>query len=234
MSVFKNVIGQKFGKLTVVRRLANDKYGNSTWECLCECGNLKKVSGSALRSGNTRSCGCLHKETIGNALRKQNVYDLSGDYGIGYTNNTGQQFYFDMDDYEKIKDYCWVENDQGYIVANNIKGNNPKNVRMQRLVMDFRYDVIDHKNLKRYDNRKCNLRYATKQTNGINRGVNKNNSLGIKGIYELKQSGIYQAKISKGDKTYTKNSKNLSFLIEWRQNKEKELYGEYAYSGGVR
>ena len=38
-------------------------------------------------------------------FKKYNTYDLSGEYGIGYTSK-GEEFYFDLDDYDKIKDYC--------------------------------------------------------------------------------------------------------------------------------
>lgn len=46
--------------------------------------------------------------------KKYNRYDLNlkdehGLYGVGYCFNTGHEFYFDMDDYDKIKDYCWSE-----------------------------------------------------------------------------------------------------------------------------
>jgi hypothetical protein len=36
--------------------------GNSMWNCVCDCGNSKTVEGSHLRSGATKSCGCLSKE----------------------------------------------------------------------------------------------------------------------------------------------------------------------------
>ena len=47
----------------------------------------------------------MHKESVTNALKKYNRYDLSGEYGIGWTTNTNHVFYFDLEDYEKIKDY---------------------------------------------------------------------------------------------------------------------------------
>lgn len=232
MANFKDIAGQKFGKLTVVKRAENDKYGNAVWFCECDCGGSINVLGTNLRGGIVRSCGCLHAEVMREVKHKQNVYDLTNEYGIGYTYNTNQESYFDIEDYEKIKDFCWLENDQGYIIASNILGDSPKNVRLHRLVTDFKYKVVDHKNLKRFDNRKNNLRYATKQTNNINRDVNKNNMLGLKGIYFVKASNNYQAKIQKGDKVYTKNSSDIDFLINWRREKELELYGEYAYKVG--
>ena len=59
-----------------------------------------------------KSCGCLQKESeIKNGKRnhKTNVYDLNGEYGIGWTFNTNKMFYFDLTDYDLIKNYCWFE-----------------------------------------------------------------------------------------------------------------------------
>ena len=50
--------GNKYGILTVLERVENDKYGKAQWLCQCECGNKIIVAGSSLRSGNTKSCGC--------------------------------------------------------------------------------------------------------------------------------------------------------------------------------
>ena len=51
--------GQKFGRLTAIRRVENDRFSHSQWECLCDCGNTTIVKTSRLRSSHTRSCGCL-------------------------------------------------------------------------------------------------------------------------------------------------------------------------------
>lgn len=57
-----DLAGKKFGKLTVIKKSHKDKRGEWYWLCKCDCGNLKTVSGFKLRSGNTKSCGCLQKE----------------------------------------------------------------------------------------------------------------------------------------------------------------------------
>lgn len=62
MSAFKDLTGQKFGRLTVVSR-AENKSGIVYWNCLCECGNLKMIQGCALKSGATVSCGCFQIES---------------------------------------------------------------------------------------------------------------------------------------------------------------------------
>ncbi len=70
--------GKKFGRLTAIERTA--EYGNVSgvkWVCQCDCGNTTIVSGAKLRSGETKSCGCLQRETA-----QKNFVDLSGNkYG---------------------------------------------------------------------------------------------------------------------------------------------------------
>lgn len=70
--------GQKFGKLTVLYRVAN-KTGNSNtrWKCQCECGNVAAVDGKSLVKGSTQSCGCLRRERA-SLIGKQNIKDLTG------------------------------------------------------------------------------------------------------------------------------------------------------------
>jgi hypothetical protein len=51
--------GQKYNKLTTILQTTKGK--RAAWECSCDCGNTVVVSGSALLSGNTQSCGCLKK-----------------------------------------------------------------------------------------------------------------------------------------------------------------------------
>jgi len=63
MDKLNNLTGQRFGRLTVIGR----SYPNSKWReamhlCKCDCGKKIIASGHNLRSGNTKSCGCLNKE----------------------------------------------------------------------------------------------------------------------------------------------------------------------------
>jgi hypothetical protein len=61
MSNLIDLIGQKFGRLTVVKRGPSTERGEATWLCKCECGTEKHVRGHCLRRGDTKSCGCLAK-----------------------------------------------------------------------------------------------------------------------------------------------------------------------------
>jgi len=52
----------KFGRLTVISEAPNHRGGYTMWLCECECGKVKPIQTSALRSGATVSCGCFHTE----------------------------------------------------------------------------------------------------------------------------------------------------------------------------
>jgi hypothetical protein len=49
--------------LTVIKEHHKDKRWRRHFECVCVCGNTKIVQGTLLKSGNTKSCGCIGKET---------------------------------------------------------------------------------------------------------------------------------------------------------------------------
>jgi hypothetical protein len=224
-----NLAGRKFGRLTVKQKYDVIGKGETRWLCDCDCGNKNvPISRGSLISGNTKSCGCFQKEMVYITKKKYNEYDLSGEYGVGYTSNTNKEFYFDLEDYDLIKEYCWYENDSGYIVSRMSGG---KNIRQHRLILkilDKGETIIDHINTIKHDNRKANLRFANKQTNGINRKCNKNNKLGVKGIHE--KNGKYYPKVMKDGKSYYIGTfNNLKDAIEAHFNKSKELFGEFAF-----
>ena len=56
-----NLIGQKFGRLTVIEKAPSRK-GKTYWKCLCDCGEYKVVQTRHLKNGKIRSCGCLSNE----------------------------------------------------------------------------------------------------------------------------------------------------------------------------
>lgn len=58
----KDLTGQKFGRLTAIEDSGKRVGSSVRWLCRCDCGNLVIVSSNALRTGNTKSCGCLQRE----------------------------------------------------------------------------------------------------------------------------------------------------------------------------
>ena len=59
---FIDLTGQRFGRLTVIKRVANPYEKGAKWRCQCDCGNVTCVRSQSLRHGDTRSCGCLSRE----------------------------------------------------------------------------------------------------------------------------------------------------------------------------
>lgn len=60
--MYEDLTGRKFDRLTVVEFSGKTKQRKIQWKCLCECGNETIVTADRLRSGGTKSCGCLRKE----------------------------------------------------------------------------------------------------------------------------------------------------------------------------
>lgn len=63
-STLKDLTGQRFGRLVVIRREGSTPQRLATWRCLCDCGSECVVSRTCLIRGNTKSCGCLNSEAI--------------------------------------------------------------------------------------------------------------------------------------------------------------------------
>lgn len=64
MPAFKDLTGQRFGRLVVKNKLPERKNNKIMWHCICDCGAEKDIMGSQLTKTTqpTRSCGCLQKE----------------------------------------------------------------------------------------------------------------------------------------------------------------------------
>ena len=70
----KDITGQRFGRLIVIKRVESSSSGIAKWLCQCDCGNQTIVFGSHLRDGHTLSCGCLQKEKLQQSVTK----DIAG------------------------------------------------------------------------------------------------------------------------------------------------------------
>lgn len=114
---FKDLTGQKFGKLTVIKRAENDKYGRSMWLCECDCGGKNVVLGYYLKAGRIKSCGCIkNREINGKTLFKKiktmtvdemavwitlNIYKTLNDFAK-MTDTSSKQYELDTEKYIKM------------------------------------------------------------------------------------------------------------------------------------
>ena len=66
MPKFEDLTGQRFNRLTVIKRVEDyispKGQRQVQWLCKCDCGNETVVNGASLKSGNVKSCGCLRKD----------------------------------------------------------------------------------------------------------------------------------------------------------------------------
>jgi len=69
MPAFQDLTGQRFGRLVVVERRGSTKNRAAKWFCECDCGNSKVICQRELKTGESRSCGCLHKELLSSRMR---------------------------------------------------------------------------------------------------------------------------------------------------------------------
>lgn len=111
-------VGDVIGRLTILERGETHIYKNGAkdteWICQCNCQNktiVKKLYSNLVKRNRTPSCGCIGREKTSIRSKKYNRYDLSGEYGIGYASNTNNLFYFDLENYDLIKNFCWREDE---------------------------------------------------------------------------------------------------------------------------
>lgn len=77
----KNITNQKFGRWTVIKRAGTRTHTKSKpalWEVLCDCGNVSIVAGTDLRSGQTKSCGCLTTKNTNSSYRGSKHHSWKG------------------------------------------------------------------------------------------------------------------------------------------------------------
>lgn len=245
----KDLTNQKFGRLSVVK-FDKTKNNYAYWWCLCDCQlelpeeerELVSIRGHHLSTGNTKSCGCLQKEKLQETInnnKKYIDYDISDEYGIGYTYNTDKydrhEFYFDLEDYNKIKDYHWYFDDSGYVCYRD-KYNS---IRIHEIIMNTigtRYCVDHIKGEKtRNDNRKTNLRIATTSQNMRNKDLQSNNTSGITGVYFSKQRNKWVAQIKIENKMINLGGfEKKEDAAKARKEAEEKYFGEWSYDNSQK
>jgi len=82
----KNIIGNRYGRLIVLKDTGKRKNRAVIWECKCDCGKIVEVYSNSLLQGNTKSCGCLQKEkATENILTFLEISEHSGNWKGGIT-----------------------------------------------------------------------------------------------------------------------------------------------------
>lgn len=148
----KNLMGMKFGKLTVVEK---DKIKNKRqyWKCICECGKYRIAMSSDLLSGKTKSCGCLGSVS---------EYEMSMYFDSkGYTYKS-QYTFDDCKDKRKLPfDFGIEDNDGNLLMLIELHGqqhyspftycNEPKEIKLKNFEDRKRKDLIKETYCKKHN-----------------------------------------------------------------------------------
>jgi len=183
-----NLIGQKFGRLIVVANKKVDKGCPTKWICKCKCGALVTVKGKSLKRGDTKSCGCLVKDTN---IKINTTHGMTGspEYRIWCliiqrcTNlNSFSYEYYGGRGIKVCKRWLKFENffkDMG--------------LRPNKLLTIDRTD-----NNKGYYKKNCC--WATRTEQSHNTRIFKKNKTGVKGVFWDKESNRYRVSIGINNK----------------------------------
>jgi hypothetical protein len=205
MGRFVDISGKRFGRLTVVTREGTDNNGKPMWLCVCDCGKKKNVSGQALKSRLTKSCGCLsvEKHTTHNKS-KTNAYRSWQNMKQRCTNPKNEKF----EHYGgRGISICsrWKNFENFY----NDMGERPPNQTLDRIDVNGNYNPD-------------NCRWATRSEQTINRRYPKQT-----GVNWVEKRGKWWVRIN-----VNKRSKhigyfdNLSKAIEARREAEVKYWGK--------
>ncbi len=235
----EDLTGKKFGRLTVVNQAYDFISGGrkiAAWNVFCSCNPNKifRVRQKDLKSGHTKSCGCIVSENAktvgkindGKNAKKYNSYNLNGEYGVGYTLN-GEEFYFDKEDYEKIKSYCWRIDTRGYVTTNIDK----VPVFMHRLILNItdKNIIVDHIYHNKNDNRKSKLRLCTNKENCRNAKIGINNTSGVVGVFYNKNKNKWEATIKvDGKSKYLGRYDKIEDAINCRLEAQNKYFGDFS------
>ena len=233
----EDLTGKIFGRWKVIGPAEDyirpDGYHEPKWLCECSCENhtRKAVRQCRLKGGQSKSCGCLSRESTSARFKKHNEYsellkDEHGEYyKVKFTNKDGY-FLVDADDWEAAKEYSWMLtiNPEGY---KSVKGNiDGKLIKLTAFIGCKYYDHIDRNSL---NNRKYNLRPATTQENNRNHSKNKKNTSGFTGVYWNKANEKWCSNIKVNNKTIYLGSFNLiDDAVRARKEAEQKFFGEFA------
>lgn len=108
MREFKDLTGQKFGKLKVIGFAGMDKHHNKSWLCECECGNQKVVRQGSLVNEITSSCGCSKYDA---GYRGKNFVTYNGERKtvFAWSKETGLSYAKLLHAYEKGGESAAIE-----------------------------------------------------------------------------------------------------------------------------
>lgn len=130
-----DITGQRFERWSVLEEAGRDKHWNALWKCQCDCGSIRIVSGTNLRRGITKSCGCLRSE----ATTKANRIDLTGQC---FGRLMVLEYAYTKKNYVYWVCVCFCGNET-VVRGHNLRNNNVKSCGCLKSEMLFERNYID-------------------------------------------------------------------------------------------
>lgn len=167
-----DLINQHFGRLKVIKYLYSNKNKKRVYLCECDCGNIVEVIGALLLNKHTNSCGCLRKEGthVTHNMNNTRLYRIWGDMK-SRCSNPNTSFYEIYGGKGILVCEEWTNNENGFINFYNWAINNgyTDKLSIDRIEGDSNYEP-------------CNCRWVNGTVQNINKGIQKNNKSGTKGV----------------------------------------------------
>lgn len=173
------------------------------------------------------------------ALGPANVDDRAGGFPLAGDASVmcvplqdGQVALIDAEDYPLVRPYAWQHNRSGYATTIHVHCGLRSTYRMHRLVMLLGADdprEPDHINHDALDNRKANLRPATRQQNACNQRLSAASTTGIKGVHRYGKK--WRGLVALNRRQYARIFDTAAEAEAWVIEKRKELHGEFACHG---
>ena len=175
-----DIIGQRFGRLTVEEYIERDKKCRIWYRCRCECGKETLARRDALMAGSKKTCGDCSR------------IEREGDHYRYYCHRRGS-FIFDECDLPLVKSYRWLIDHNNYVrgvVSGSVMN------EFSRVALDAPENMfVDHVNGDTTDNRRVNLRLASEGDNVHNIKLSRRNTSGYKGVRKEARCSSYRASI---------------------------------------
>lgn len=162
----RDLTGQRFGRLVVVKQEISKNTHNSYWECICDCGKSTVVCRPGLIQGRTQSCGCLHKEISSK---------ISQNYNKTHGESRGIKEYRA---WHSMKDRCLCKNNTNYhnyggrgitVCSRWLESYENFLTDMGRCPDGMSLDRLD--NMKGYDKNNCRWATMEEQNNNTRQNI---------------------------------------------------------------
>lgn len=214
-----DLTSQRFDRLVVVSKTEKRFRGHIVWHCKCDCGNEIDVPAIRLTKKNTRSCGCLLKETASKKGKQKKVDLTNKRFGrllVLYPTDKRESGFIIW----KCKCDCGNETE---VSSHNLASGNTISCGCYRIET-----ALEKEHLLREYKKESYIFNTRLDMVKSGRNPNKNSSTGHLGVHKRRKDSKYVAIIRFQKKKYYLGSYyEIEGAIEARKTAENNLYGDF-------